>query len=281
MREVIGGPGSSVDASPITSHASRITFHPMSDQLQIRINGPPALPTLIYLPGVHGNWKLIGGFRCALNNRVRFVEISYPSTLTWSLDEHATAVVAALAEHGITRGWLLGESFSSQVVWIILARNKFLLQGLILAGGFVRHPWRWAVRLAQRFFSDFSFSVLSRVFCAYAWVTPFRFRRSPGTYLEIRDFIAGLTPRDFQSFRHRLDLIIQNDPRSIARQATLPIYALTGFFDPVVPWLWVRRWLRKNCPALREYKIIGRADHNVLGTAPEAAAEQILRWMAH
>ena len=130
MREVIGGPGSSVDASPITSHASRVAFHPMSDQLQIRINGPPALPTLIYLPGVHGNWKLIGGFRCALNNRVRFVEISYPSTLTWSLDEHATAVVAALAEHGITRGWLLGESFSSQVVWIILARNKFLVEGL-------------------------------------------------------------------------------------------------------------------------------------------------------
>jgi pimeloyl-ACP methyl ester carboxylesterase len=252
----------------------------MSEKLEIRIHGSPALPTLIYLPGVHGNWMLIGGFRRALNGRVRFVEISYPATLTWSLDEHASAVEAALAENGIAEGWLLGESFSSQVVWSMLSRNKFPVAGLVLAGGFVRHPWRWAVRLAQRFFSDLSFFVLSRLFCVYAWLTPFRFRRSPETFQEIQKFIAGLTRKDFQSFKHRLDLIIQNDPCLIARQVNVPIYALTGLFDPVVPWFPVRRWLRKNCRALREYRIISRADHNVLGTAPDAAAEQILKWMS-
>jgi hypothetical protein len=36
--------------------------------------------------------------------------------------------------------------------------------------------------------------------------------------------------------------------------------------------------LKKNCPALRDYKII-RADHNVLGTGTREAAKQILKWM--
>jgi len=252
----------------------------MPEQVRVRVHGPDSLPTLIYLPGIHGNWMLISGFRRALAGRVRFVELAYPSTLTWSLEEHAAAVETALSEQRVARGWLLAESFSSQVAWPILARDRFPVDGLVLAGGFVRHPWRWAVRMAQSFFSDFSFSLLSRVFRLYAWITPFRFRKSPETYQEIQDFVAGLTLRDFGCFRHRLELIMQNDPSLIVPNVVVPIYALAGLFDPVVPWPWVRRWLRKNCPSLREYRILARADHNVLGTAPDLAAQQILTWMA-
>jgi hypothetical protein len=41
----------------------------------------------------------------------------------------------------------------------------------------------------------------------------------------------------------------------------------------------VRRWLKQNCPSLREYRVLGRADHNVLSTAPDAAAELLVRWI--
>ncbi len=210
---------------------------------------------------------------------MRLVEVTYPSTLTWSLEDHASAVEKALADHGIVEGWLLGESFSSQVVWAMLARHEFNAKGLILAGGFVRHPLRWAARLAQRFCDDISFSLLRRILFGYARVSRFRFRRSPETFLEIQDFIAAITPLDLQAAKHRLHLLAQSDLRAIAQRAKVTVYALTGLFDPVVPWPWVRRWLKQNCPALREYKIIWRADHNVLGTAPYAAAEQVLRWM--
>src|SRR5579862_7780185 len=105
----------------------------MADEINIRIHGSNSLPALIYLPGLHGNWSLVGGFRRALGGQVRFAEVSYPSTLTWSLEEHAAAVEATLATHRITSGWLLGESFSSQVVWSILARAKFHVEGIILA----------------------------------------------------------------------------------------------------------------------------------------------------
>jgi len=253
----------------------------MAENVQIRIHGPATLPALIYLPGLHGNWKLLGGFRRALAGRVCLVEFSYPSTLTWSLEDHAAAVERALAEHGIADGWLLGESFSSQVVWAMLARHEFNLTGVILVGGFVQHPLRWAARLAQRCCDDISFSLLRRVLFGYARVSRFRFRRSPETFAEIQGFIAALTPRDLQAAKHRLHLLAESDLCATAQQANVPVYALTGLFDPVVPWLWVRRWLRQNCPALREYKIIWRADHNVLGTAPDAAAEQVVRWMAN
>src|SRR5437870_11774713 len=104
----------------------------MSEQLQIRIHGPDSLPTLVYLPGLHGDWTLIGRFRRALNGRVRFVEITYPRTLAWSLEDYAAGGEAALAENGITRGWLLGESFSSTVVWPVAARKTLQVEGRML-----------------------------------------------------------------------------------------------------------------------------------------------------
>jgi len=53
----------------------------MAEELQLRIHGEGSLPTLIYLPGLHGDWTLIGGFRQALAGRARFVEVTYPRTL--------------------------------------------------------------------------------------------------------------------------------------------------------------------------------------------------------
>jgi len=252
----------------------------MPDEVQMRIHGADSLPTLIYLPGLHGNWTLIGGFRDALAGRVRFVETTYPPTLKWSLEDYAAEVEAALAGHGIAEGWLLAESFSSQIAWPIIRRKRFQVNGLILAGGFVQHPMRWGVRLAERLCGDISFAMIARILFGYAKVSRWRFRHSPETYRAIQDFIAHLTEAERQAAKHRLRLVVQNDACAIASQVSLPVYGLTGVFDPVVPWYWVRRWLKKNCRALREYKIIWHADHNVLGTGAKAAADQIVHWIS-
>jgi pimeloyl-ACP methyl ester carboxylesterase len=249
------------------------------EKLKVRVHGASHLPTLIYLPGIHGNWCLIGGFRRALGNRVRFVEVTYPGTLTWTLDDHAAALESALARHDVSNGWLLAESFGSQVAWSFLARKSFELHALILAGGFVGHPFRGAARLAQRWCDDISFSLLRRILFGYATISRFRFRRSPETFNEIQEFINSLSKRELEAAKHRLHLIAQSDLCSIATDAKIPVYAISGLFDPVVPWISVRRWLKIHCRALREYKIIWCADHNVLGTAPQRASAQILKWM--
>jgi len=251
----------------------------MAEQLQLRIHGEGSLPTLIYLPGLHGDWTLIPSFKRALGNRARFVEVTYPRTLTWSLDDYAVNLEAALAEQGLTRGWILAESFSSQVLWPMVARGKFQIQGIILAGGFVRHPVYAGVRLAEKIGRGIPLSLLTRIMFGYAKIARHRYRRSPETGASIQEFIARRTELDRQAAVHRLRLIAASDFRDIAKATRIPIFALTGVLDPIVPWFFVRSWLRRNCPALREYKINWRADHNVLSTAANASADQVIRWM--
>jgi len=251
----------------------------MDDELQIRIHGADSMPTLIYLPGLHGDWTLIGPFRRAVAGRVRFVEFMYPRTLTWSLDEYAAAVETALAQNQITRGWLLGESFGSQIVWALAARGKFPAQGIILAGGFVRHPLRWLMRLAVKYSGRLPFSIFVWAMFAFTKFTRFRFRHSPERLADLAEFAARRNRLDAQAATHRVRLVAENDPRPIASATRLPVFYLTGLFDPIVFWPASRRWLKKNCPALRATKIVPAADHPVLNTGAQAAAKQILEWI--
>lgn len=249
------------------------------ERLQLRVHGDASQPALIYLPGLHGDWTLVSSFRRALGSKVRFVEFTYPRTTDWSLEDYAAHIERALREAGIGRGWLLGESFSSQVVWPLVARRHFQTEGVILAGGFARHPVHWGVRMAERVCGDIPLSLVTRILFGYAKLARYRYRRAPETLASIHDFISRRTEPDRQAAVHRLRLIAQNDPSEIIRRLELPVYALSGWLDPVVPWFLVRPWLRRHCPALREYRVVGRADHNVLGTAPEIAAELVARWM--
>src|SRR5882724_284489 len=111
----------------------------MTEELKMRVHGDASLPTLVYLPGMHGDWTLVSSFRAAVAGKVRFVEFAYPRTERLSLDDLAAAIEEALLANGIESGWLLGESFGSQPAWALLAKGRgFQAHGLILAGGFVR-----------------------------------------------------------------------------------------------------------------------------------------------
>ncbi len=248
------------------------------ERVELRVHGDASLPTLVYLPGLHGDWTLIGRFRRALQGRVRFVEITYPRTLSWSLEEYAAGVELALAEQGITRGWLLGESYGSQVLWPLVHRNNFVAEGIILAGGFVRHPMLWGVRLAERICRGLPLRWLVGMLFGYAWVARVRHSRDPEIEAAMREFMARRTELDKRAAEHRLRLIAHADFRSAVTQARVPIYGLAGFFDPVVPWAPVRRWLRRNCADLRAYQVVLACDHNVLSNATEKAAAFVLQW---
>ena len=252
----------------------------MPEELQLRIHGDATLPTLIYPPGLHGDWTIIGGFRHALAGRVRFVEFTYPRTLEWSLEDYAAAIEAALEKNGIATGWLLGESYGSQIVWPLIARGKFRVQGVVLAGGFVKHPLYGAIRLMEILIGSIPLAVMVWVMFSYAKIARYRYRHSPQTLATIDEFVARRTELDRRAAQHRLHLIAESDPRQTAASTQLPVYCLTGWLDPIVSWPLVRGWLKKNCPALRAYKVIGRADHNVLGTASKTSAEQILEWIS-
>ncbi len=250
------------------------------ETLQLRLHGPAHLPTLIYLPGLHGDWTLVHSFRIALANRVRFVEITYPRTLTWSLADYANAIVQFLRSHEIRHGWLLGESFGSQIVWPLLQNPEFKAAGIILAGGFIKHPIPFGPRLAELFirFVPWPFSIF--LLRLYGRLSRLRLRQPPPEVLaRFNEFLARRTEPDRQAILHRLRLITASDPRPLARAVQLPVFQLTGWFDPVVPWPPVRTWLRQNCPGYRATRVIPYADHTILCSSPQAAATQVLNWI--
>lgn len=262
----------------------------MSEEaLQLRVHGDAALPTLIYLPGIHGDWTLIGSLRARLAGKVRFVEITYPRTLAWSLADYAAAVEEALLKHDIADGTLLAESFGSQVAWALIERcasshsslltPHFQPNRLILAGGFARYPILAGVRATRWMFARVSMATLARMLLGYAKFARYRHRHAPETLADIDAFIARRTPLDRDAALHRLNLIHANDPWPVARAVNFPVFALTGGIDPVVPWPFVLPWLRRHCPTLRATKVLWRADHNVLSTDPESSAHLILRWL--
>src|SRR5439155_3802757 len=134
-------------------------------------------------------------------------------TQTWTLDDYACAIEQALLGRGIDRGWLLGESFGSQPAWALIAgmgggstgaqteqpaapgsrrsRPGFQVEGLILAGGFVRHPAIWAVRLAGRVSRTVPMRWV-KLFCVvYARYARFRHKRAPETLASIAEFVAN------------------------------------------------------------------------------------------
>jgi hypothetical protein len=148
-----------------------------------------------------------------------------------------------------------------------------------MAGGFVRHPMIWGVRLAEHFCGAISLGLLTRILFGYARIARLRARNSPEVRKGLDEFLARRTQLDQQAAKHRLHLLAKNDPCPIAKEVTVPVYAITGLFDPIVPWFTVRRWLKQNCPTLKEYRIVRHSDHNVLGNASETAAKYVLGWM--
>jgi pimeloyl-ACP methyl ester carboxylesterase len=244
------------------------------------VHGVADWPTLIYLPGLHGDWTLVSSFREAIKDRVRFVEFTYPRTLSWSLDDHARAIVDALRTSGIDKGWILAESFGSVLAWAVVEKG-FVVQGVILAGGFVRYPFMPLVGLAHcinRTLPDWALAGFCRFYAAYA---KFRHRQAPETYEAIAEFLKRRTqPGDREAICYRYKLIQQSDARKLANSLEVPIYQLCGFFDPIVPWWAVRKSLLRACRSYRDWKLIWRADHNVLGTAPRIAADVIAKWIA-
>lgn len=258
------------------------------ESVQLRVYGAPDLPTLIYLPGVHGDWTLVGSFRARVLGSVRFVEFTYPRTVTWSLEDYAAAIETALRAQGITGGWLLGESFGSQVAWKLVERAAraphasqpaMAWNGLVLAGGFVRHPTATLARVSRWLWEAAPLPCLFWFLHVYLKFAQFRHRHAPETMAGMAEFAARRNAQDRLAMGHRLGLLAANHPEPTAQQTTLPVYYVSGWIDPVVPWPWVRAYLRRRCPGFRESQIIWPADHNILGTAPETAARHVLRWI--
>jgi pimeloyl-ACP methyl ester carboxylesterase len=253
-------------------------------ELQIRIDGDAALPTLIYLPGLHGDWTLLTGFREQAKTQFQLVQFTYPRSLRWTLEDYARAVDSAVKEKGILRGWVLAESYSSQVAWawLKLTQDKatdFQFEGIVLAGGFVRYPTRSTLLFARALFALTPWWLWKAMFAVYLAYSGFRLRNAGPNGNNAKEFIARRTPLDIAAMRARVRLIAGADFQDIAARSDCPVYLLAGVIDPIVATRPVLRWFRKHCRSFKGHRIIWPADHTVLATEPAKSLEQIERWI--
>ena len=241
-------------------------------EVQVRVHEGSG-PTVIYLPGIHGDWGLIGAFRRELGTRVRFVEFSY-SKEDMTLERLTELVHGELTARGVASGWLLGQSFGSQVGWALIARG-FKADGVVLAGGFARHPWPWGVRLFRAILSVPP-GLINPAYRFYTALCNALARRGPEEAAELEAFARGRGGKDWRATTGRLAMILASDPRATARATRVPVHYLGGMIDPLVPWPLVTRWLRRECPGYKGELILRYADHNVLGSSPRESAEHVL-----
>jgi pimeloyl-ACP methyl ester carboxylesterase len=106
-----------------------------------------------------------------------------------------------------------------------------------------------------------------------------RYKHAPESLAAVSEFLARRNEMDRQAMLHRLRLIERADFRRAASATGVPVFYLTGFVDPIVPWISTGPQLKRYCPTLRARKIILRADHNVLGSAASQSARLILAWI--
>lgn len=259
---------------------------PRPPLLSASVQGDPGGPVLVYLPGVHGDDTLLGSFRAQVGDDIRLVTFTYPLSTSVNLPDLAAVVWTQLRSLTDQPVWLLAESFGSQVAWAMLSQvrsapNTALpVQGVILAGGFVRHPWPWAVAAVRWLLGSLSPRVIRVFFRIYPWWARFAYRNAPEILAALPEFVGRRRePADQAAMLHRLLLIELADLRQVARETRLPVYQLTGLWDPVVPWPWVRNWLRHDCPGWKESVVITGADHVVLGTGTAPAVAAVRRWL--
>ena len=143
----------------------------------------------------------------------------------------------------------------------------------------MRHPIIPAVHFAKFLMRNMPLPLLKIILWFYTIYARGREGDSAEIRASLKEFVERRTKFDLLAAAHRLELITQNDLRSIAQQTQVPVFYLTGFIDPVVPWPFVQPWLKKNCTSLCDWKIIWTSDHHVLGAA-KRSANQILKWIS-
>jgi len=180
----------------------------------------------------------------------------------------------------------VGESFGSQIAWAMLDMgiqanddSCFNAEGLVLAGGFVKHPWKWGPGVLRRISQVVPTPLYRAGLITFGSLACLYYHNQPELLRSINEFTERRTELDRQAMRHRLTLLDRFDPREIARQIRLPVYYLGGLADPLVPWFQVKHWLRRNCPGYKGGRILWWAGHNVLHTSPAYAAALLLQWM--
>jgi hypothetical protein len=144
----------------------------------------------------------------------------------------------------------------------------------------VRYPLPAAVQLVRACHRDWPLPLLMGGLRIYLGLLKLRHWSAVIRAGVDEHFQTHKSEQDRRAILSRYEIILQNDPRPLARRLSLPLYYITGFWDVIVMWFLVQPWLKTHCPAYRGWRLVWSAEHNVLGFQPRISAQQIMQWLA-
>ena len=183
-------------------------------------------PTIVYLPGTHGNDAFYGSFRTRFPQRAGRC-LTYPVNSGWDLNGYTEWLKKELG--GLRSYVLLAESFGSLLAIAHGAEDPAGLRGIVFLGGFVRSPYpmlpSWIAHLVpspqNQFMSGIGASLLLE-----------KGNRNHYELDEVSTALTGLSRRDL---RDRLRVVLKADLRDQLSRIRAPFIALQGSDDRIVP----------------------------------------------
>lgn len=170
--------------------------------------------------------------------------------------ELADAVAAWMRANAIERAVLVGHSLGSQVAVEAALRHPELVAKIVLVGPVVEPGWRDWLRLCFRLLLDAT-------------------REPPGFILvAVGDYLTAGLLRIAATLRHVLRYEIEKRLAAVAA----PVLVMRGASDPIAQQGWAERAAR--LPARGRVVVIADSAHGVVYTAPEAVADEVLRFDA-
>lgn len=247
-----------------------------------RVSGRAEAPVVVYLPGVHGDWTAQTAARPVLTQGLRLIEVAYPRTAAWNLEEFASALGALLDELGQRRVHLVGDSFGSLVAWQFALHDPQRVRSLVLVGGFCQPP---RFRLAAS--AGLALHLMPTPLLELGITAYVNYCRSwRGRCFDLDDgttpYAATRTLAGRVATARRMAIIQQTDFRSQLHRVSFPVRYVGGAWDRIVP---VRREVRTlNTqlaePCRFESHLIPRAPHAIIATHPLETAQRIAAWLA-
>lgn len=243
-------------------------------------SGPADAPPVVFLPGAHGDPRLLERARPHLNRSLHLIEVTYPRAAGWSLAHYARSLEDLLDVLDLPSAHIVAESFGSLIGWEFGLHQPSRVRSLVLAGGFCRPVETPGLHLARRALTHLPTAVIER------GADLFLRRRGVARAESDLDWpggvlVAGQSARPRRAAAERLRLVAETDFTPHLNRVRFPVRYIGGSADEAINVRGEVRHLANRLPASASFeaRLFAGAPHGILCARPADAGEQIVEWI--
>lgn len=254
-----------------------------STNLLVQDTGPAPAPTIVYVPGLQGDWTLNWQIRPLLNRSNYLVELGYPhASARWTLNDYVARLLEVFDRLELSSAHLLAESFGSLPAQLFCLRYPERVNTLILAGGVSSSPGmlkdllvQIPMRLTPEWFKTWFLTTHSDRNLARLGFPPNAFRCAGERFPAWRSWGGR------EAVLNRMRLVRHADLRPQLGELRLPVFYIGGAADRIVPVRQEIATYQRLLPMKDAFRgvILPGAPHPVIPARHQQVADLIEEWV--